>query len=389
MTIPSDPFRLALLVLQPSPFCNINCDYCYLPHRTSTKRMPMEVMARTVEQVYESGLVEEVLSLVWHAGEPLAVPISYYEEAFETIRRHAPAGARIRHSMQSNGMLINDAWCDFLQRENVSIGLSLDGPEELHDRHRKTRSGRGTHAAALRGLKLLQARGIPFHVICVLTAESLDQADAIYRFFLDLGVTRLGFNVEEQEGEHLGASICSDGSHEAKVRAFFERIFVLQREDKARMVIREFDQAAAKITGMPSMRNMEFPVYNEQIRPFGILNVDCDGNFSTYSPELLGMEAGRHGKFEFGNILQTKFTEAAASPKFIEVLEEIKSGIETCRRECPYYGWCGGGSPGNKFYENGTFASGATRFCRYSIQLPLELALKDIESSLHLRPAGV
>ena len=94
-TLNPDPLHpwISLLVLQPSPFCNINCDYCYLPNRTSKKRMPLEVVAATIEKVFAADLVMCPLTVIWHAGEPLAVPISYYEQMFAEIRRKAPAGA--------------------------------------------------------------------------------------------------------------------------------------------------------------------------------------------------------------------------------------------------------------------------------------------------------
>lgn len=80
-TLPSDPRTpwISLLVLQPSPFCNINCDYCYLPNRASKKWMSMQIIAATIEKVFAAELVFGPLTVIWHAGEPLAVPIVYYE----------------------------------------------------------------------------------------------------------------------------------------------------------------------------------------------------------------------------------------------------------------------------------------------------------------------
>jgi uncharacterized protein len=158
-----------LLVLQASPFCNINCDYCYLPNRTSTRRMSMEVLGSAIEKTYASDLIHGELTIIWHAGEPLAVPISWYEEALATISRTAPGGAKIVHSIQSNGTLLNQAWCEFIKRHDIRIGLSIDGPDFLHDLHRKTRRGDGSHRAAMRGLQLLKDNQIPFHVIAVIT----------------------------------------------------------------------------------------------------------------------------------------------------------------------------------------------------------------------------
>ena len=158
-----------LLVLQASPFCNINCDYCYLPNRTSTRRMSMQVLASAIEKTYASDLVRGELTIIWHAGEPLAVPISWYEEALATISVTAPTEANIVHSIQSNGTLLNQRWCDFIKSHDIRVGLSIDGPDFLHDLHRKTRRGDGSHRAAMRGLQLLKDNDIPFHVIAVIT----------------------------------------------------------------------------------------------------------------------------------------------------------------------------------------------------------------------------
>ena len=383
-TLPDDPSRpwISLLVLQPSPFCNINCDYCYLPNRTSKKRMPLEIVAVTIEKVFAADLVLGPLTVIWHAGEPLAVPIPYYEQAFDEIRRKAPAGAVVRHCMQSNGTLINEEWCRFINDHNVSIGLSIDGPADIHDAHRKTRSGRGSHRAAMEGLHRLQSHGIPFHVISVITQESLGRAKDIYNFFNDLGVSQLGFNIEEIEGQNTKSSLTSSGPMAESVEAFMATIFQLQKADGGRMRIREFDAALAKIQSQKSLRSFDFPHFNEQVRPFGILNVDCEGNYSTYSPELLGMNLSPYGSFTFGNILKDDFVEAVESPKFRSVFTDIQSGINLCKDTCAYYGYCGGGAPANKYYENGSFATTETIFCKYSVRLPLDIVLNDLESRL-------
>src|SRR5437763_7450918 len=132
---------IEILVLQPTPFCNINCDYCYLPNRNNSQRMNLDTIKASVEMVMEAGLVEGCLSIVWHAGEPLVLPVRYYEEAFEAIQQTVAGRFPISHSFQSNGTLIDQSWCEFLKKENVRIGLSIDGPAFLHDLHRKTRKG--------------------------------------------------------------------------------------------------------------------------------------------------------------------------------------------------------------------------------------------------------
>ena len=99
------------------------------------------------------------------------------------------------------------------------------------------------------------------------------------------------------------------------VESFMATIFRLQKADGGRMWIREFDAALGKIRSQKSLRSFDFPHFNERVRPFGILNVDCDGNYSTYSPELLGMDVTPYGTFSFGNVLKDDFVEAGGRPE--------------------------------------------------------------------------
>src|SRR6187397_671006 len=139
-----EAYRLELLVIQPTPFCNLNCEYCYLPDRSSTARMSERVLRRTFEQVLSSGFARGSMTVVWHAGEPLVLPIAYYEHAIAMLAELNTASLTIHHALQTNATLINAAWCEFIKRHHVRVGVSVDGPAFLHDARRKTRSGRGT-----------------------------------------------------------------------------------------------------------------------------------------------------------------------------------------------------------------------------------------------------
>jgi uncharacterized protein len=268
-----------------SPFCNINCDYCYLPNRTSTRRMSMQVLASAIEKTYASDLVRGELTIIWHAGEPLAVPISWYEEALATISVTAPTEANIVHSIQSNGTLLNQRWCDFIKSHDIRVGLSIDGPDFLHDLHRKTRRGDGSHRAAMRALQLLKDNDIPFHVIAVITSEALGHAQEIYDFFETAGVERLGFNIEEVEAEHAVSTL--GARHEERVRQFYQTIFENQKR-RGSITIPEFAAAEQKIRSGISLREFDFPWLNEQVRPFGIVSVDSEGIFPLTLRSFLG-----------------------------------------------------------------------------------------------------
>jgi uncharacterized protein len=112
----------------------------------------------------------------------------------------------------------------------------------------------------------LQSHGIPFHVISVITQQSLGRAEDIYHFFYDLGISQLGFNIEEIEGENGKSTLTSSGSMSGGVESFMSAIFRLQKADGGRMRIREFDAALGKIRSQKSLRSFDFPHFNEQVR---------------------------------------------------------------------------------------------------------------------------
>ncbi len=366
---------LELLVLQPTPFCNINCSYCYLPDRQSTRRMSADTLERTFRWVFASGLAHEPFTLLWHAGEPLVLPVAFYEAATELLRRHNTTDLPILQSFQTNATLIDAGWCEFLRRPDVQVGVSVDGPAFLHDRHRRTRQGRGTLDRVLRGIHLLHEHAVPFHVITVLTADSLDYPDELFDFYRANCIDSVGFNVEEIEGPHTTSSLQRAGTPE-RFRRFLTRFLTLAYAADPPMLVREFETTASSF--MTSRRCRPGTRIQEN-KPWAIVNVDCEGNFSTYSPELLGIPSLTHGGFVLGNVSTDTVEGVCASARFQRIEREIAQGIDMCRDTCAYFPFCGGGPPANKFFENGTFASTETLFCRLHKKVCVDVTLELLE----------
>ena len=348
--------------------------------------MSEATLRSVVKGIFATDLSRESLTFVWHAGEPLAVPIAWYRRAFEIIHEEAPCHLRIIHSVQSNGTLLDEAWCDFIKETGICLGLSIDGPAEIHDAHRKTRQGVGTHERAMRGVALLKDHGIDFHVIAVITQHSLGQADRIFDFFVSNGIMSFGLNIEEQEGINTTSSLQAE--HDDRVAAFFRRLFERQKAMHGAVSIREFDYALQRLLSKRDAASEDFVYDNEQVRPFGILSVDYQGNFSTFSPEMLGLTTPKYGNFSFGSFLTGGLENSLTSENFLAALEDTKAGVERCRRECSFFNLCGGGAPANKYFENGSFDSTETSYCRNVIQLPISIVLEDIESELSATSAS-
>ncbi|MCT0210586.1 MAG: GRRM system radical SAM/SPASM domain protein [Cyanobium sp.] len=372
---------LRLLVVQPTPFCNLDCDYCYLPSRDDRRRLPLELLERTLERVLESPFANDDFTLLWHAGEPLTMPIAFYDEATALIRsvlaRRDGPPLRIVQSLQTNAMTIDAAWCDCFERNDIHVGVSLDGPAFLHDAHRRTRTGLPSHAASLRGIGWLQRRGIPFQVIAVLTDDALDHADTLFDFFNGHGMDNLAFNMEETEGENLSSTLSRPRS-EARYQAFLERFWERLRAEPGALRLREFDEIAGLACGDQRLARTDMN------HPFAIVNVDARGNFSTFDPELLSVATAAYGDFAFGNVITDSLESVVDSAKFQQVYSEIRSGVERCRAECEYFGLCGGGAGSNKYWERGTFDCSETQACRYRIKLSADVVMAGLERELEL-----
>ncbi len=120
----------------------------------------------------------------------------------------------------------------------------------------------------------------------------------------------------------------------------------------------------------------------QENKPFAIVNVDCEGNFSTWSPELLGLSSPRHGSFALGHVGSTTLADVLASQKYQLLDAEITWGVDLCHERCPYFAVCGGGPPGNKYFENGDFASTETLFCRLHVKACIDVTLTRLEREI-------
>ncbi|MBW4551273.1 MAG: GRRM system radical SAM/SPASM domain protein [Aphanocapsa sp. GSE-SYN-MK-11-07L] len=370
---------ITLVIIQATSFCNLDCDYCYLPDRQSKKTLSLDLLEPIFKNIFASRFLTEDFTVCWHAGEPLAVPIQFYETALTKIAELDQAfnlqRYQIGQSIQTNATLINQDWCDLFQKYQVSVGVSLDGPAFVHDAHRKTRSGLGTHASAMRGISYLKKNQIDFNVIAVISEASLDYADQIFNFFMENQITDVGFNVEELEGVHTVSSLAQAGIDE-KYRAFIERFWQLTVQSGGAFKLREFERLGSLI-----YTNQRFE-RRGLTNPFVMVNIDTEGNFSTFDPELLAVKTERYGDFILGNVLTDTFESVCQTEKFQTIYQDIDAGVELCRNSCEYFGVCGGGAASNKYWENGTFRSAETIACKYYEKIITDVVLAGLENSL-------
>ncbi len=376
--LPSDapPGRpeIEMVIIQPTAFCNINCTYCYLPDRNNKHVIAQSTVTKLFSELFSSGWTNPEVTVLWHAGEPLAVPVAFYREAFETIERlrpkDGPRAVVVKHSFQTNGMLIDDEWCALFREWQVGIGVSIDGPRELHDAHRKTRSGTGTFDKTVAGIRRLKAANWPVHVLSVLSRASLEMPREMLEFYISEGIDHVCFNVEESEGDYV-SDLFQGAELRQRYETFLRTFWHLARADGRVRFVREIDHALPRVFRPEGVR-----ARNIQVEPLGMINVDSHGNVSSFSPELLGYKNADYADFLLGNVNSQSLAAIYDACLDSALLRDIRAGTEACRETCEYFSVCGGGAPVNKLFENGRFDSTSTSFCTLTQMVPTDLILE-------------
>ena len=182
------------------PICNLDCEYCYYLHkeelypRGERWKMPEETLEEYICQYMaaQPALANEI-TFAWQGGEPTLLGIDFFKRVVELQQRHVPRGKRIVNSLQTNGVLLDDDWCEFLKTNDFLVGLSIDGPAEFHDKFRYDKQGNPTFAAVMRGLNLLKKHAIEFNALVVVNRHNGDHGRKIYTYLRDNGVLFMQF----------------------------------------------------------------------------------------------------------------------------------------------------------------------------------------------------
>lgn len=359
--------RRQLVILQPSPFCNIDCRYCYLPQRSNKARMSLDTLAQIYTAVFSSQRLRDPITFLWHAGEPLTVGRRFYRDAFALANEiNRSYRRRYVHNIQTNATLIDEPWVALFKQHQVLLGVSLDGPAFLHDRQRVTRGGKGTHARVLQGIAHLQRGGLDFEVITVLTDFALDYPDALFDFYVAHGIKGVGFNIDEIEGIH-GTSTYQNENAESRYRGFMHRFLTRTMIQPDQLRVREFRASLPMILD-PAVEMGNGEGFNNTNVPLQILTINFQGDYATFCPELVGTPSADFGDFVMGNVFTQPIDEIDNNPFFQKVNQAVQAGVSQCKATCDYWSLCGGGSPANKYFETGRLDITETLHCRIHVK---------------------
>ena len=368
-----------MAVLQGTSFCNLNCSYCYLSEKSRRNKSVMTTS--TIESIFEellsSRYIHDALRVSWHSGEPLVLKPSYYREAIETILKVKTSKClsdfKIDFDIQTNGTLINQEWCDFINEFDglLTIGISCDGPSFLHDLHRKNWSGKPTHNLTQDGMALLCSNNIKFDVTAVVSPESLKYPVEFLEYFSHFTdhIREFHFNLHDEFFIESGESRKIESyarQYDLFLRSLLDEVTKNEKTKFPR--IRNFSSFYNRLF----VAEGERPKYDARnmSKPFKTLSIEANGDVTTFYAGLTVDECrdlkdlyGDCKGMVVGNVLNESLDHIANSAKLEKIASDFEVSHRACEAECEYYNLCSGGYNLIKYRRFASFDATQTPEC--------------------------
>jgi uncharacterized protein len=358
------PEAFHVLAKPTGAICNLGCSYCFFLDKEelyegSRFHMSDEVLDRYIEQLIEAHSTP-VVTVAWQGGEPTLMGLDFYRRAVEVQERYRKPGLTFENTIQTNGTLLTDAWCEFLKEHHYLVGISIDGPRPLHDINRVNKRGEGTFDKVMHGLRLLQKHEVEYNVLTTVNAVNGDFPLEVYRFLRDdVGTEWMQFIPVVERVDEAGAPAFLDGMYasERSVGAeqyglFLSTIFdEWVRNDVGRVFVQTFEAAARNWMGLPSSGMC---VFNETCG----LGVALEHNGDLYScdhfvePEYL-----------IGNIGDADMADLVGSKRQHDFGMDKRDSLPQYCRDCDVRFACHGECPKNRFIETPDGERGLNYLC--------------------------
>lgn len=252
MSAGGGPRRPFSLIAKPTgAACNLDCSYCFFLSKEVLWESKAQAMTDDTLRAWLANFLDAQpdgpVTVGWQGGEPTLRGLAFFEDAVALAQRLKRPGQQVQHAIQTNGTLLDDAWGAFLAREQFLVGISIDGPRELHDHYRVNKAGRGTHDQVVRGLRVLQEHGVDTNVLCTVNAVNADHPLVVYRHFRDdLGAEFVQFIPIVERVEPGQEVIAESGWRDA------EGAFVLYRQSGSGVTSRTVAPSSTAGSSPPS-----------------------------------------------------------------------------------------------------------------------------------------
>ncbi|MBN2319138.1 MAG: anaerobic sulfatase maturase [Acidobacteria bacterium] len=332
------------------PRCNLHCRYCYyLSHSfPGSQSMSGELLEAYILQHIEA-CTEPVIQFSWHGGEPTLYGLDGFRRIVGLQKKHCPPDGVIVNGIQTNGILLDEAWCRFLAEEKFVVGLSLDGPERIHDLYRVTAKGSPTHKQVMRAYGRLRKHGVQTECLCVVHSGNVGLPLEVYEFFRSLEVPYLTFlpMVEPVENGRVSERTVPAGAWGEFLCSIFD---VWLDRDIGRIKVQIFEEAARPAFGLEHTLCIFRKVCG------GVPVLECNGDLYSCDHLMTGEHRpGNIGRATLENLLDSPQQQAFGRAK--------RNTLPRQCLDCAVLDMCNGGCPKNRFIQTADGEPGLNYLC--------------------------
>jgi len=327
--------RISSLLIKPaSAVCNLDCAYCFYLDREAdpykdlpARRMTLETLERLVDTFLFYSYPNSVFA--FQGGEPMLAGLKFYEKLIEFQKQYGRDGQNVSNALQTNAIQIDEAWCNLFREYNWLLGVSIDGPEEVNDRYRLNKAGRGTWKQVIQGIETLQKNKVEFNVLCVLSQANVEKPKELYKFFRGLGIDYVQYIPLAEfdgQGNPLPFTITP-----GQYGRFLCEVFDLWWPERRKVRVRFFDNLAEALAGQkPGSCTM---------------HETCDSYVVVeYNGDIYPCDFFVEKEWKFGNLTFDSWPEIARRQRRFNFASRKTLPRPECQ-VCEYQGICRGGCP--------------------------------------------
>jgi len=360
MTNPSAPPAYHLLAKPTGAVCNLDCKYCFFLSKDqlypgSRFRMTDKVLETYIQQYIESQQAPEV-TISWQGGEPTLMGVDFFRRSVELVKKYQKPGTTINYTIQTNGTKLDDEWAVFLAENKFLVGISIDGPPDMHNAYRVDKAGRPSSDRVLRGLEVLKKHNVDLNILCTVHAANADHPLEVYRYFRDdLGAQFIQFIAiverDNETGYQEGNTVTDRAVQAEQYGAFLSGIFdewVLR--DVGQVFVQIFDVALAAWYGEPA--------------PVCVFAPTCGNALALeHTGDLYACDHFVEPDYFRGNIQETPMIDLVASEAQRKFGQDKMDALPRTCQECKVRFVCHGGCPKNRFIETPDGEAGLNYLC--------------------------
>jgi uncharacterized protein len=372
------PPRFHLMAKPSGSTCNIDCKYCFFLSKdqlypNDKHRMSDATLDTYIRQLLESHRTPEVI-VAWQGGEPTLMKLDFFRRAVEIADKYRRPGQQVQHTFQTNGMLIDDEWGAFLKQHKFLVGLSVDGPRELHDTYRVDRRGQGTFDRVMQGWRHLRRHGVEFNILCTVNAANEKHGRAVYRFFRDeLGAQWVQFIpvIERATEETLERANQGWSERPGGERPLYTQDgnLVTERtvgsEQYGRFLVDVFEEWVRRDVGRVYVQLFDVTLEAYFGRHGLCIHAPTCGYGPAleYNGDVYSCDHFVEPRFRLGNIHQTHMQTLVASPEQRKFGQDKRDTLTAQCRQCAVLPLCNGGCPKDRFALSRTGEPGQNYLC--------------------------